>query len=137
MADCIFCLIAVGKIPSLKVHEDAHTLAFMDNNPGTEGHVLVIPKTHADDIFAIEDHALAAVMHTAKRVSSAAKSVLGVAGVNLFQSNGAVAGQSVFHLHVHVLPRFAGDKLRLPWIPGEADKAALGVLAQRLRAAIA
>ena len=136
MADCIFCLIVEGKIPALKVHEDAHTLAFMDINPGTEGHMLVIPKKHAADLFAIEEDALAAVSQTAKRVVTAARTVLGFAGANLFQSSGEVAGQTVFHFHMHILPRREGDAIRLPWTPRAGDKAALTALAERIRTAV-
>jgi histidine triad (HIT) family protein len=137
MADCIFCEIVAGRIPATRVAEDAHTLAFMDINPGVEGHVLVIPKTHAADIFTIAESDLDATLHTARRVALAARQALECTGVNLFQSNGAVAFQSVFHFHVHVLPRREGDAIHRPWDPGKTDMPAIQGIADRLRAAMA
>lgn len=137
MDDCIFCKIVAGTIPSSKVYEDEHTLAFMDIFPGVDGHTLVIPKQHAADIFAIDPDALAAVARTVKKVAHGLQRAYAIDGLNLFQSNGAAAFQSVFHLHVHVFPRRDGDDIRLPWTPKSADKDKLARIAEKLQAAIA
>ena len=117
--DCLFCKIVAGEIPATKVHEDDRTIAFMDINPATRGHLLCIPKEHAKDIHEIGDEDVAAVASTAKRMAGRVVERLGADGVNVLQSNGAKAWQTVFHYHVHVIPRYDGDPLRLPWVPGE------------------
>ncbi len=137
MSDCLFCKIVAGKIPCTKVYEDEATIAFMDINPGAEGHLLVVPKTHADNLFDISEATLVAATKTARRLGEAMKKTLGIDGLNLFQSSGAAAFQSVFHFHFHLLPRRAGDDLRLPWTPTGADRADLEKLAVKLRTALA
>jgi histidine triad (HIT) family protein len=132
---CIFCKIVAGEIPSTKIHEDDRTIAFMDINPGTRGHALVIPKAHAADVFEIDPEDLAAVAKVAQQVAKAAKAGLGCAGINLVQSNGAAAFQSVFHLHVHVIPRYEGDGVRLPWTPKPGDRDEIARAAASLRGA--
>jgi histidine triad (HIT) family protein len=134
---CLFCRIVAGEIPSRKIYEDATTYAFMDIHPGTRGHALVVPKAHATDIHDIAPDALADVARTAKRVAVAAKKALGCDGVNLVQSSGAAAFQSVFHLHMHVIPRYAGDDVRLPWHPKTADAATLEETAALLQRELA
>lgn len=114
--DCIFCRIGAGEIPATVVAESDAALAFLDVAPWTEGHTIVIPRRHADDVLAIDDDDLAAVASLARQV--AARLVAdGAEGVNLWQSSRAAAGQTVFHLHVHVLPRRAGDRIRQPGSP--------------------
>lgn len=122
MSGCIFCAIVAGEAPSRVVHEDERTLAFLDIVPLTRGHALVVPKRHATNLFEIDDEDLAAVSRTAKRVGAAAMEAFGADGLNLLQTNGAVAMQTVFHLHVHVLPRYVGDgfKVELTREPAEA-----------------
>jgi histidine triad (HIT) family protein len=134
--NCIFCKIIKGEIPSTKIHEDDRTYAFMDINPGTQGHSLVIPKAHAADIHDISEEDLAAVIKTAQKVAKAAKKALGCTGVNLVQSSGATAFQSVFHLHFHVIPRTEGDGVRLPWTPKPGDKGEIAATAQKLTQAL-
>ncbi len=131
--DCIFCKIVAGQIPAIKVFEDDKTLAFMDINPGTDGHLLVIPKTHAENLFSIAEADLLACVTTAKRVAQAMKT-LGLEGLNLFQSNGAAAFQSVFHFHLHLLPRRTGDDVRLPWQPKNAERSGIERTAEKIRA---
>jgi histidine triad (HIT) family protein len=118
---CVFCRIVSGTEPAQRIYEDELTLSFMDINPGTRGHALVIPKAHAVDIHDIAPDALAAVARTAQRIAAAAKVALGCAGVNLVQSSGAAAFQSVYHIHFHVIPRYPGDGVRLPWVPRRGD----------------
>ncbi len=132
--DCIFCKIIAGEIPCFKVHEDDDTLAFMDINPAGEGHALVIPKEHAADVHSVSDAAIAATVLTAKRVATAVQKTLNPQGINLVQCNGPAAAQSVFHFHMHVLPRRQGDDLKLNWGLEPGDMNAIGELAERIRA---
>ena len=113
MADCLFCKIAAGAIPGIKLWEDGETLAFMDINPANDGHCLVIPKAHFPTLFALAPEAFAAVGRCVIKVANAVNAALTPDGVNLLQANGPGAGQSVFHLHVHLL---GGRNLK--WPPG-------------------
>ena len=131
--DCVFCKIVAGEVPSFKLFEDETTLAFMDINPANEGHALVIPKEHAPDLYAVSDEALARTSVTAKRVAAALARTLNPDGVNLVQSTGAAAGQSVMHFHVHVLPRVKDDGLAMNWGLKLGDIDAIGRLAERIR----
>lgn len=129
--DCLFCKIVAGDIPSTIVAEDERTITFMDINPATRGHALVIPRAHARDVHEIDPEDLKAVAASAQRIAAKALEKLGADGVNLLNSSGAVAWQTVFHFHMHVIPRYEGDPLRLPWVPasGEMDEiAAAGAL---------
>ena len=135
--NCIFCKIIAGEIPSFKVFEDDRTLAFMDINPVSPGHVLVIPKYHAPDLMEIPTDCLKATVATAQTVARAVDKTLKPNGINLVQSNGPGAGQSVFHLHVHIIPRIAGDKLKLNWGIAPGDMDAIGAVAERIRANVA
>lgn len=119
--DCVFCKIVAGEIPCFKLYEDERTLAFMDINPANRGHALVIPKAHSPNLFEASGEDLAAMTATAREVGRAIQSTLNPDGINLVQANGPGAAQSVFHLHMHVLPRYMGDELKLNWgiKPGE------------------
>ena len=119
--DCLFCKIVAGELPATIVAEDERTIAFMDINPATRGHALVIPRAHARDLHAVDPDDLRAVAVAAQRLASRARDRLGADGVNLLNSTGAAAWQTVFHFHVHVIPRYEGDPLRLPWVPGPGD----------------
>lgn len=134
--NCIFCKIVAGTIPCFKLHEDAHTLAFLDINPANPGHCLVIPKNHAPNLVASDDTDLAHVMASVRRVAAAVEKTLQPYGMNLLQANGPGAAQSVFHFHMHVLPRAKDDTLMMNWHPQPGDKAALAALAERIRANI-
>jgi histidine triad (HIT) family protein len=112
--NCIFCAIVTGVAPAAVVYEDDETLAFMDINPVSRGHVLVVTKEHYRNLFDVDPKAAAAVMRTTVRVARAVQSALQPDGMNLFQSNERAAFQSVFHFHVHIIPRWIGDELRLP-----------------------
>jgi histidine triad (HIT) family protein len=119
--DCLFCRIVAGELPATVIHHDERTVAFMDINPATRGHALVVPRTHVPDLHAVGEDDLAAVARTARRVAGRAREALGADGVNLLNSTGQAAWQTVFHFHVHVIPRYQGDPLRLPWVPGPGD----------------
>ena len=112
--DCIFCAIVAGAAPAAVVHDDDDTLAFMDINPVSRGHVLVVPKKHYRNLYDVDPEAAAAVMRTTVHVARAVRAALQPDGMNLFQSNERAAFQSVFHFHVHIIPRWIGDELRLP-----------------------
>ena len=119
--DCIFCKIVAGDLSATIVDSDEHTVSFMDISPATRGHVLVIPREHHKDLWEIDPDALAACSQQAQRIAQRQREVLGADGVNLVNSCAAAAWQTVFHFHIHVIPRYEGDPLRLPWVPEEGD----------------
>jgi histidine triad (HIT) family protein len=126
--DCIFCAIVAGDLPSIRVAETQTALAFMDINPATRGHALVIPKAHAKDLLEIPDVDLEHCMLLAREIARRAVDALGADGVNVLNSCGVAAWQTVFHFHIHVVPRYLGrDGLELPWVPTPGD---LGVIAE-------
>jgi histidine triad (HIT) family protein len=120
--DCLFCKIVAGDIPSIKVHEDERTVAFMDVNPGARGHLLVVPREHAPNLHEIDAEDLAAVARSAQTMAGRVVDKLGADGVNVIQNNGRAAWQTVFHYHVHVLPRWSDDPIKLPWTPTPGDE---------------
>lgn len=136
MSDCVFCKIVAGQIPSTKVHEDELTLAFMDIGEVNPGHVLVAVKPHVDNIYGLDDTLAAAVFRTAARVARAVKKAYAPEGMTLYQANGAAAGQTVFHFHLHLVPRCAEDGLRLSWPVKNPPREQLEANAARLRAAL-
>jgi histidine triad (HIT) family protein len=132
----VFARILRGEIPAHKVLEDAHTLAFMDVMPQADGHTLVIPKSAAENIFELDPAALAATILATQRVARAVKKAYDAPGVMIAQLNGAGAGQTVFHIHFHVIPRHEGIDLRFH-ARGMADPDLLAAHAARIRAALA
>jgi len=133
-SDCLFCKIVAGEIPSHKIDEDDKTLAFMDINPWTKGHALVIPKEHSRNIYDADPEDLAAAHKSAQRVAQRMRGRLNCEGINVLQSSEPVAMQTVFHTHVHVIPRYSDDGLRLPAHPQPAEHEELAGLAEQLRA---
>jgi histidine triad (HIT) family protein len=131
--DCIFCKIVAGEIPATRVDEDERTIAFMDISPATRGHVLVIPRAHARDLLVVDGEDLAACAAMAQRIASLQVERLGADGVNLLNSCRPAAWQTVFHFHVHVIPRYEGDPLRLPWIPGPGNADEIAAAAAELK----
>jgi histidine triad (HIT) family protein len=131
--DCIFCKIVAGELPSERVDEDEHTVAFMDINPWTRGHALVIPRNHSQDLLEVADEDLAHTATAAKRLAARMKDRLGAEGVNLLNACGEAAWQSVFHFHIHVIPRWRDDPLQLPVRPQQADPEVLAAVAAKLR----
>ena len=126
MADCVFCMIRDGKIPSAKVYDDERTLAFMDINPLTRGHCLVATRAHAATLYDVEPEDLKAAIATAKKVAGAIRKALNPDGLNMLQANGAAAFQSVPHFHLHLIPRWAGDGKGFDWklVPGSREEIA-------------
>ena len=132
--DCIFCKIVAGELPASIVDEDECTISFMDINPATRGHALAIPREHTTDLLSIDPSELAAVAAAAQRLASRAKQNLGADGVSLINSCGAAAWQTVFHFHIHVIPRYLDDPLKLPWVPAPGDPGEIASAATLLRA---
>jgi histidine triad (HIT) family protein len=130
--DCIFCKIVAGDLPATIIDEDERTLTFMDIAPATRGHALVVPRAHSSDLLSVDGADLSAVALASQRLAKRAKERLGADGVNLLNSCGRAAWQTVFHFHVHVIPRYDGDPLRLPWVPSEGDPAEIEAAAQEL-----
>ncbi len=130
--DCIFCGIASGDLPSFKIYEDDRTVAFMDINPATKGHCLVIPKAHADDIVAADPEDVAACAKVAQQLADRALDKLNADGAAVVSFCRPAAGQTVFHLHFHVVPRYEGDGLELPWVPTPGDMAEIEAAAGEL-----
>jgi histidine triad (HIT) family protein len=131
--DCIFCKIVAGELPAERVDEDEHTVSFMDINPWTRGHALVIPRSHSRNLYEIDDQDLAHVNAAAKRLALRMKERLGCDGVNLLNSCEPAAWQTVFHFHVHVIPRYEDDPLRLPGAPRQPEEGELAEVAKELR----
>ena len=131
--ECLFCKLADGTVPAQIVHQDERTIAFMDINPATRGHVLIIPRSHAPDLYETDPDDLAAVIQVAQKLALRMRDVLGADGVNLLNSCRPAAWQTVFHTHLHVIPRYAGDPLKLPWVPVPADAAQIAAAAELLR----
>lgn len=134
--DCIFCAIVEGKIPSAKVYEDEHVFAFMDIAPANPGHLLIIPKQHYRNIFDMPAEVGSKIMEAAVPLASAIRKVLNPDGLNLFQSNEAAGFQTVFHFHLHLIPRWEGDPLRLPWKPSEGDIEEINNIATKIQKAL-
>jgi histidine triad (HIT) family protein len=133
VSDCLFCKIIAGEIPAEIVHADARTVAFMDIAPATRGHCLVVPRVHTEDLLTADPEDVAACTIAAQELARRAYEDLGAAGVNVLQSSGAAAWQSVFHLHFHVIPRYDGDPLVLPWKHAQGDAVEIAAAAVQLR----
>ena len=131
--DCIFCKIVAGELPAEIVDSDDHTVAFMDINPATRGHALVIPREHAEDLLAVSDSDLERTMLAARRLVRKMEETLRPAGFNILNACRPAAWQTVFHYHLHVVPRYESDPLKLPWVPRGADAAQIAAVAAEIR----
>ena len=131
--DCIFCKVVAGEIPGEEIDSDDRTVTVMDINPATRGHAVVITRTHAADLFELDDEDLLAAMQAVRRAGERMKQTLEPAGFNILHNIGRAAWQSIFHFHVHVIPRYEDDPLRLPWLPEPADPAELAQTAAQIR----
>ena len=136
MADCIFCKIIAGQIPCTRIYEDASVLAFMDINPISPGHTLVIPKKHYEAIMEMPADEAAALYRPIPALAAAVKTAMKAQALNVLQNNGRPAGQAVDHLHVHVIPRWAGDGLGFRWPAKQADLATLTKQAEAIKAGL-
>ena len=119
MENCIFCKIANGEIPSADVYEDEDFRVILDLGPARKGHALILPKTHAANLFELPDELAEKAIIVAKRVGAKLVEALGCDGLNVVQNNGEAAGQTVFHFHMHLIPRNNGDQVGVTWNPGE------------------
>jgi histidine triad (HIT) family protein len=133
-SDCIFCMVVGGAIHSEQIDSDERTMTVMDINPATRGHAVVITRRHAENLFEVDDEDLLAAMGAARRVADRMRATLGPAGFNILHNIGRAAWQSIFHFHVHVVPRYEDDPLELPWVPQPADPAELARVADAIRA---
>ncbi len=133
MSDCVFCKIVAGQIPSTRVFEDEHTLAFMDIGQVNPGHVLVAVKKHAANVFELEETQAEAIARATVRISRALKKTFEPEGLSVYQANGKAAGQTVFHYHIHLLPRHAGDGMELTWPVKNPPRETLEGYAERIR----
>lgn len=134
MDNCIFCKIMSGDIPSTTLYEDDDVKVIFDIGPATRGHALVIPKEHYANVFEIPEELLAKAYIVAKKVAAVLKELTGCEGMNILQNNGELAGQSVFHLHIHIIPRYKDDTANIKWKMGEADMEYLQKLAEDINA---
>jgi histidine triad (HIT) family protein len=132
--DCVFCAIVAGQRPAEVVHRDAATVAFMDIQPATYGHLLVVPVACVPTLWELGAAPAGALMETARRMAHRVREALAPDGLNLFQANGAAAFQTVFHVHVHLVPRWQDDGLQLPWQPTPGDPERIRAAAAALRA---
>jgi histidine triad (HIT) family protein len=135
MTDCLFCGIVAGEVPAQVIDSDEHTLAFMDINPATRGHALVVPRTHAADLMEITDEDLERTIVAAKRLAKRMEDTFDPDGFNIINSCRPAAWQTVFHFHVHVIPRYTDDPLKLPWIPRGAEPDQIAAIADEIRGA--
>ncbi len=131
--NCIFCSILAGDMPGEVVQEDEHTVAFMDIQPWTRGHAVVIPRRHVANLYEIEDDELARVNAAGRRLALRMRDNLGADGVNLLNSTNSAAWQTIFHFHLHVIPRYEGDPLRLPTQPAKVDPEEMARVAGEIR----
>jgi histidine triad (HIT) family protein len=131
--DCLFCGIVAGKIPSQTVDSDERTISFMDINPATRGHALVVPKRHSTDLMDVDDEDLTASIAAARRLARRMDEVLKPDGFNVLNASRPAAWQTVFHFHLHVIPRYEDDPLKLPWIPRGGDEDEIAAIAAELR----
>ena len=135
VSDCIFCKIANGEIPSATVYEDDDFRVILDLGPASKGHSLILPKNHYKDLCEADPAVTTKILPLAGKIGSAMKAGLGASGFNVVQNNGTSAGQTVFHLHVHVIPRYEGGPEMVAWNPGEADQKELAETAEILKKA--
>ena len=133
MNDCLFCGIVDGSVPSQTVHSDERTVSFMDINPATPGHALVVPRQHSTDLMDVDPEDLTACAVAAQRLAKRMEEALKPAGFNLLNACRAAAWQTVFHFHLHVIPRYEDDPLQLPWIPRGGPEDEIAAIAAQLR----
>lgn len=134
--NCIFCKIAGGEIPSATVYEDSDFRVILDLGPASRGHALILPKEHYKDLCELDESVAAKVLPLAGKVGAAMKEVLGCSGFNVVQNNGETAGQTVFHFHVHIIPRYEGGPAMVTWTPGNAESTELAEISNSLKEAM-
>lgn len=133
MENCIFCKIANGEIPAATLHEDDDFRVILDLGPASKGHALILPKQHAANIYEISEENLSKAIVLAKKMAGRMTDALGCDGFNIVQNNGTAAGQTVFHFHMHLIPRYEGDQVGLGWKPGTLDDATKEEILNKVR----
>lgn len=133
LENCIFCKIAKGEIPSATIYEDEDFRVILDLMPASKGHALVLPKAHAADLYELEDGVAARVLLVAKKVMAQMTDILGCDGYNVLQNNGTCAGQTVFHYHMHLIPRYEGEDIGISWESGTLDEQTKEEILSKLR----
>lgn len=136
MSDCIFCKISEGQIPSTTLYEDNDFRVIFDVGPASKGHALILSKKHFDDVFSMDEETASKVFMVAVKVAKAMKEVLNFDGMNIVQNNGTIAGQTVFHFHMHLIPRYEGDTVNIGWVPGTVDAEVLAELSETISKAL-
>lgn len=131
--DCIFCKIAAGEIPSATVYEDDDFRAILDLGPAAKGHTLVIPKSHSDNLLSVEPDTAAKALKVISKTANAIKEALGCDGINIVQNNGEAAGQTVMHLHFHIIPRYKNDSVNIGWQPMKPSNEELAATAALIK----
>lgn len=134
--NCIFCKLANGEIPTNTVYEDNYLSAIMDVSPANKGHVIILPKTHAANILELDDAYVEKAFVLAKKIAAALKQLLNCDGINILQNNGKAAGQTVFHFHVHIIPRYNGDSCNITWKQGSYEDGEATQLAEKISSLI-
>lgn len=135
--DCIFCKIANGEIPANALYEDDLVKVIFDLSPASEGHVLILPKSHYDDVYSLDDDTAAHIFKVAVKIANAMKKSLNIDGLNIVQNNGEAAGQTVFHFHMHIIPRYTDDTVNIKWVPRKISEDEIEKLKNKIGAAIA
>lgn len=134
--DCIFCKIANGMIPAVTIYENSDYKVILDVSPASKGHTLILPKEHFDDIFDMDSDTAAKLFGLAAAVARALKDATGCEGMNIVQNNGEIAGQTVFHFHMHLVPRYADDQVEITWKPQEISQDELKTIASAIKKAL-
>lgn len=134
--DCIFCKIAAGEVPSCTVYEDEEVRVILDLGPASRGHALILPKAHYDDVCGLDEKLASKLLPLAARIGQAMKKGLGCAGFNLVQNNGRAAGQTVFHFHMHIIPRYENGPEMVSWTPGISSAEELAETGEKIREAM-
>ena len=135
-SNCIFCKIIAGEIPSATVYEDEGFKAIIDISPAAKGHIIILPKKHSANLFELDEDTAAKALLVAQKLAIALKKELGCDGVNLLQNNGEAAGQTIFHFHIHLIPRYDGDHVDMTWTHGKYEDGEAATLAARIAAGL-
>jgi histidine triad (HIT) family protein len=134
--NCIFCRIIAGQIPSATIYEDEDFKVILDISPAAKGHAIILPKRHSDNLFELDDKSAAKALTVAKKVATAIKEEFHCDGINMLQNNGEAAGQSVFHFHIHLIPRYTSDTVKMSWSQGSYVDGELAEVAKSIAARI-
>lgn len=131
--DCIFCKLANGDIPTNALYEDDLVKAIFDLSPASEGHIIILTKEHFDNLFSLDDETASHLFKVAKKLAKAIKEALNCDGINILQNNGEIAGQTVFHFHLHIIPRYVGDNIKIGWSQGKVSEDEIKKLANQIQ----